>query len=65
MASNPFLRMKALKFLQAKSDEEIHSVGPLAALKAKEQAAMRVPLTTEGGIKESQTKKLRKLIKLV
>jgi len=52
-------RMAALRILAGKTVGDIDSVGPLAKLKEKEQAAVRIPGSTERGRKEALTKRLK------
>lgn len=66
-----FKKQGRLKALQAMLDggfsgipkgptaEAVTPIGPLASLKAKEEKAARVPMSTSRGIKESLTKKIR------
>jgi hypothetical protein len=59
---NRMARMNALKMIMGKTTNDINSMGPLAALKAKVEKTASIPLSTEAGLKESQTKKLRRFI---
>lgn len=52
-------QMKLPNMMGAKTVGAVTPIGPLAKIKEQEQAAIREPLTTPKGMKESLTKKLK------